>query len=185
MNHHVDHGNTYHGFTALNQRLIVFGKSSILTQPGKRSLNNPSPGKDDKLVRLGSFDDFNGPAVPPNRPIHKLPGITAIRPDDFKASPSRTQLLDQQLAAVTVLDVGRVNDQREDQAERVNDDMALTPLGFLARIVPSVAPFSAVLTDWLSMMPALGVGLRPFSIRTRRRSCSWIFSHVPSSRKQR
>ncbi len=123
-------------------------------------------------MRLRAFDDFNDPAVPANRPIHKLPGITAIGPDHFKAPPSRTQLPDQQLAAVTVLDVGRVNDQREDQAERVNDDMALAPLGFLARIVPSVAPFSAVLTDWLSMMPALGVGLRPSSIRTRRRSCS-------------
>ncbi len=123
-------------------------------------------------MRLGSFDDFNDPAVPANRPIYKLSGITPIGPDHFKAPPSRTQLLDQQLAAITVLDVGRVNDQREDQAERVNDDMALAPLGFLARIVPSVAPFSAVLTDWLSMMPALGVGLRPSSIRTRRRSCS-------------
>ncbi len=150
----------------------VFGEPSILAQPGERSLNNPSLGKDDKLVRLRAFDDFDDPAVPANRPIHKLAGITAIGPNHFKAPPSRTQLPDQQLAAVTVLDVGRVNHQREDQPERVNDDMALAPLGFLARIVPSVAPFSAVLTDWLSMMPALGVGLRPSSIRTRRRSCS-------------
>ncbi len=123
-------------------------------------------------MRLRAFDDFNDPAVPADRPIYKLSGITAIGPDHFKAPPSRAQLLDQQLAAVTILDVGRVNDQREDQAKRVNNDMALAPLGFLARIVPSVAPFSAVLTDWLSMMPALGVDLRPSSIRTRRRSCS-------------
>ena len=172
MNHHIDHGNAYHGFTALNQRLIVFGKSSVLTQPGERSLDNPAFGHDDKLVRLRTFDNFYDPAVPADRPIHKLSGITAIGPDHFKAPPPRTELLDQQLAAITVLHVGRVNDQREDQAERVNNDMALAPLGFLARIVPSVAPFSAVLTDWLSMMPALGVGLRPSSIRTRRRSCS-------------
>ena len=172
MNHHIDHGNTNHRLTALNQSLIVFGKSSVLPKPCKRSFNNPSLGENNKLVRIRSFDDFDNPAVPADRPIHKLPGITAISPDHFKASPSRTQLLDQQLAAITVLDVGRVNDQREDQAERVNDDMTLAPLGFLARIVPSVAPFSAVLTDWLSMIPALGVGLRPSSIRTRRRSCS-------------
>jgi len=172
VNHHIDHGNTYHGFTALNQRLIVFGEPSVFTEPSERSLNDPSLGKDDKLARVCTFDDFDDPAVPADRPVHKLSGITAVGPDHFKAPPSRTELLDQQLAAVTVLNVGRVNDQREDQAECVNDDMALTPLGFLARIVPSVAPFSAVLTDWLSMMPALGVGLRPSSIRTRRRSCS-------------
>jgi len=110
--------------------------------------------------------------MPANRPIHKLTGITAIGPDNFKAPPSRTQLLDQQFAAVTVLHAGRMHDQREDQPERVYNNMTLAPLDFLARIVPSVAPFSAVLTDWLSMMPALGVGLRPSSIRTRRRSCS-------------
>ena len=123
-------------------------------------------------MRVRTFDDFDDSAVPANRPIDKLPGVTAIGPDHFKAPPSRTQLLDEQLTAVTVLNVGWVNDQREDQTERVNDDMALAPLGFLARIVSSVAPFSAVLTDWLSMMPALGVGFRPSSIRTRRRSCS-------------
>ncbi len=172
MNHHIDHGNAYHGFAALNQRLIVFGESSIFAQPSERSLDNPALGKDDKLVRVRTFDDFDNSAVPADRPIHKLSGIATIGPDHFKAPPSRPQLLDQQLAAITVLDVGRVNDQREDQAERVNNDVTLAPLGFLARIVPSVAPFSAVLTDWLSMMPALGVGLRPSSIRTRRRSCS-------------
>ncbi len=161
MNHHIDHGDTDQGFTTLNQRFIVFGESSILAKPGKRSLNNPSLWENDKIVRLRAFDDFDDSAVPADRPIDKLPGITAIGPDDFETSPSRTELPDQQLAAVTVLDVGRVNDQREDQAERVNDDMTLAPLGFLARIVPSVAPFSAVLTDWLSMMPALGVGMRP------------------------
>lgn len=172
MNHHIDHGNAYHGFAALNQRLIVFGESSIFAQPSEGSLDNPSLGKDHKLVRVRAFDDFDNSSVPANRPIHKLSGITTIGPDDFKAPPSRAALLDQQSAAVAVLDVGRVNDQCKDQAQRVNDDMALAPLGFLARIVPSVAPFSAVLTDWLSMMPALGVGLRPSSIRTRRRSCS-------------
>ena len=172
MNHHIDHGNTNHRLTALNQSLIVFGKSSVLPKPGKRSFNNPSLGENDKRVRIRSFDNFDNPAIPAHCPIHKLPGITTIGPDHFEAPPSRAQLLDQQFAAVTVLDVGRVNDQCEDQAERVNNDMALAPLCFLARVVPSLAPFSAVLTDWLSMMPALGVGLRPSSIRTRRRSCS-------------
>ena len=124
------------------------------------------------MVSIRSFDDFNDPAIPAHCPTHKPSGITAISPDDLEATPSRTQLFDQQFTAVTILDVGRVDDQCENQAERVNNDMTLAPKRFLARVVPSVAPFSAVLTDWLSMMPALGVGLRPSSIRTRRRSCS-------------
>lgn len=123
-------------------------------------------------MRVRSFNDFNNSAIPADGPVHKPSGITAIGPDHFEAPPSRAQLLDQQLSAVTVLDVGRMHDQSENQAERVNNDMALAPKRFLACIVPSVAPFSAVLTDWLSMIPALGVGLRPFLIRTRDRSRS-------------
>jgi len=172
MNHDIDHGNADHGFTALRERLIVFGESSVLAEPGERSLHNPALGQDHELVRVRALDDVDDPAVPTLGPVHKLSGVTAVGPDDFETSPARTQLLDQEFTAVTVLDVGRVNHQREDQPERVHDDMTLAPLGFLARIVPSVAPFSAVLTDWLSITPALGVGLRPSLTRTRRRSWS-------------
>lgn len=79
-------------------------------------------------------------------------------------------MLDQQFTAVTVLDVGRVHDECENQTERANNDMTPAPERFLARIVSSIASFSAVLTDWLSMMPALGVGLRPSLNRTCDRS---------------
>ena len=170
MNHQIDHGDTDHGFAGCGEGFIVFRQSAIFSKPGECSLNNPSLGKDDKFVRIRSFDDFDDPSIPANRPIHKLTGISAIGPDDFEAPPSRPQLFDQQFTTVTVLDVGRVHDQCENQTERVNNDMTLAPKRFLARIVPSVAPFSAVLTDWLSMIPALGVGLRPFLIRTRDRS---------------
>ncbi len=172
MNHQVDHGNTDHGFAGISEGFIVFRQAAVFSKPCKCSFNNPPLSKDDKLVRIRSFHDFNDPAIPADCPIHKLSGITAIGPDHFKAPPLRTQLFDEKFSAVTVLDVGRVHDQGENQSQRVNNDMTLAPLGFLARIVPSVAPCSAVLTDWLSMIPALGVGLRPSLIRTRDRSRS-------------
>ena len=168
----MDHGDTDHSFAGFGEGFIVFREAAVFSKPCKCSPDNPPLGKDNKMVSIRSFDDFNDPAIPAHCPTHKPSGITAISPDDLEATPSRTQLFDQQFAAVTVLDVGRVYDQCENQAERVNNDMTLAPKRFLARVVPSVAPFSAVLTDWLSMMPALGVGLRPSSIRTRRRSCS-------------
>ncbi len=172
MHHQIDHGDTDHGFAGFGEGFIVFREAAVFPKPCKRSLDNPPLGKDNKIVSIRSLDDFNDPAIPAHCPIHKPSGITAVGPDDFEAPPSRAQLFDQQFAAVTVLDVGRVNDQCENQAERVNNDMTLAPKRFLARVVPSVAPFSAVLTDWLSMIPALGVGLRPFLIRTCDRSRS-------------
>jgi len=54
----------------------------------------------------------------------------------------------------------------EQQAERVYQYVALAAVDLLARVVTADPPFSVVLTDWLSMIAALGCGSRP----ARRRS---------------
>jgi hypothetical protein len=46
-------------------------------------------------------------------------------------------------------------------------------------------PFSVVLTLWLSMLPALGVGARPARTRSRSRSAVWMRSQSPLSRHAR
>jgi hypothetical protein len=81
-------------------------------------------------------------------------------------------LSDEQATAVAILNVRRVNHERYDQTQRVDDYMTLAAKDFLPRVVPAIPPFSAVFTDWLSMMPTLGVGLLPTLRRTwaRRRS---------------
>ncbi len=87
MHHQIDHGDTDHGFAGFGEGFIVFREAAVFSKPCKCSFNDPSLGKDDKFVRVGSFDDFNDPAIPADRPVHELPGITAIGPDDFKATP--------------------------------------------------------------------------------------------------
>lgn len=84
--------------------------------------------------------------------------IATVREDQFQSSESRPQLLDQQFAAVAVLNVGRMDSQCDDQPKGIDDQMALAAPYLLARVVPPRPPFSAVLTDWLSRMPTLGVG---------------------------
>jgi hypothetical protein len=66
------------------------------------------------------------------------------------------------------LNVRSVNDQGNNQAKRIYQNMAFTPLYLLTRVVTTVPPFR-LLTLWLSRMAALGVGLRPFLRRTRSR----------------
>ena len=46
----------------------------------------------------------------------------------------------------------------QQQAQRIDHDMVLAARHFLARIIAPRPPFSVVLTDWLSMIAALGVG---------------------------
>jgi len=172
VNHHIDHSNADHGFAALDRALVVFGQSAVLSKPSKRTLDDPALRQDHELMRVRPFHNLDDATVPAGGPLYKATGIAAIRPDHLETPPARAELLDQPLAPIPILHVGRVDDQRDDKAKRVDDDMALSPLDFLARIVTSFAPFSAVFTDWLSMMAALGVGLRPSNCRTRTRSRS-------------
>src|SRR5437773_41288 len=53
------------------------------------------------------------------------------------------------------------------------------PLTFLWASYPRASPPSVDGTDWLSMLPALGVGFRPSARRTRSRRASWIRASVP------
>ena len=172
MNHQVDHGNADHGLAALDQSFVVFRQSPVSTQPGERPFHNPSFGQNFKGVHSIALHDLDDPPIPSRRPIHEASGITAVREDEFQTPESSAQSFHQQLAAVAILDVGRVHDQGQDQPQRVHDQMPLTPLDLLARVVPARPPFSAVFTDWLSMMPAEGVGFFPAFRRTwaRRRS---------------
>jgi hypothetical protein len=73
----------------------------------------------------------------------------------------------------------------EDQPERVDDDVSLASLDLLATIVTAWPPFSVVFTVWLSMITALGVGSRPALLRTSSRRASWILSHTPARRQTR
>jgi hypothetical protein len=69
-----------------------------------------------------------------------------------------------QKRAIAVLQVGRVDDDGEDQAEGVDEQMALLAFDLLARViarrVDARPPFSAPFTLWLSITPALGLAAR-------------------------
>lgn len=166
MNHQIDHSNDYHGFTAMGQCFVVLRQSAVLTQPSESPLDDPSFRQHDKLVQCGTLDDFDETSGPAACPVNKPASIATVGEDQLQASKARPQLAEQQLAAVSILNVGRMDDQRHDQADGIDDQMTLAAKDFLARIVPAIPPFSAVFTDWLSMMPTLGVGLRPAFRRT-------------------
>jgi hypothetical protein len=77
-----------------------------------------------------------------------------------------------QTRSVAVLDIGRVDDGDKDQPENIYEQMAFAAIDLLARIVAVRAPLSVVLTDWLSMMAALGWRSRPAASRTSPRNSS-------------
>jgi hypothetical protein len=161
MDHQVDHGNEDHRLAALGQGLVVLGESAVLSEPGKGAFDDPSFGQHDEPMQQGTLDDLDNASVPAAGPVDEAPGIAAVGEDQLQTPKTCSQLPDQQFPTIAVLNVGRVHHQRHDQAEGVDDQMTLAPKDFLARVVPTIPPFSAVLTDWLSRIPTLGVGFLP------------------------
>ena len=107
MEHRIGHGNEDHRLAALGQGFVVLGQSSVLAQPGKRTLNDPSFGQHNELVQQRTLDDFDKASIPATRPIDEAPGIAAVGKDQLQTPKSRSPLADQQSAGVAVLNVGR------------------------------------------------------------------------------
>ncbi len=90
-----------------------------------------------------------------------------------------------QLASIPVGDVGRVDDEREDETLRVHQDVPLASLQLLAAVIAREPPFAVVLTDWLSRIATLGLTSRPARRRACSRQCVWTRSQVPSRHQSR
>src|SRR5258708_25929003 len=88
-------------------------------------------------------------------------------------------------ASIAILNVGRMNDGVEQEAQCVDKNVPLLALDLLARIVPvrinERPPFSALFTLWLSMMAAVGLASRCSRSRHCSSRASWILPYVPSS----
>jgi len=115
---------------------------------------------------IGTFDDF---CFEVRQDFHQSPlelrsliaGVgEQLRQEGIHPEHGRKQ----QDAAVSILNVCRVDDGVQQQAQRVYENMAFLPLDFLACIIAmridEGPPFSALFTLWLSMMAAVGLASR-------------------------
>lgn len=85
---------------------------------------------------IGALDDFDGPGAGiGNRPSRLRALIAGICEDTFDEGKGAACLAKDLADAVAVLDVGRMNDDAQQQTERVDEDMALAARDLLARII--------------------------------------------------
>ena len=101
----------------------------------------------------------------------RLAPVAAIGNRTLQGREPRRRRLEQDGDDVSILIIGRQYGECVHQAERIDADVALLALDFLARIVPARIdvwpPFSALFTLWLSTIESVGVGALPASSRTR------------------
>lgn len=137
-------------------------------------------GKDfESFLLLRPFNNLQGDIKGFPGCFNQLAPVSAIGP--HQRQPGQlTDLGHGNEGTVPVLNISLMNVQSPDQALGIYDDMALSAFNLLSRIVTTDPPFEVVLTDWLSMMTALGVSSRPACLLTSRRKVLWILVITPS-----
>lgn len=169
----MDHRPVDHRFAALCESFIVLAQSTVPAEPRKRPFHDPTFGQDDEAGDIAqTLDNLQRPAAKRLRPSDELSRVAAVGPDDLELGEQAANLPQHKLGAVAVLDVGGVDNDSQNQTKHIDDDVPLSALDFLTRVVPALPPFSTVFTDWLSMIAAVGVRLRPAFTRTFSRRAS-------------
>jgi hypothetical protein len=184
----MDHGHANHRLARLHQQLIIFAQPTVAVEPPQRTFYDPAFREDGKALsdrRSGDNLQVHGPMdVQSSHPVDQRPRIRLIRPDPAQPGELVPEDLQRALGPVTVLHTGCGDHHREDQPERIDEEVAFAPFDLFVRIEAADPPFSVVLTDWLSMIPALGCRRLPAAARTspHRRSC--MCCQVPSFRQR-
>jgi hypothetical protein len=151
----------------LVQSFPVLGQSPASIEPCDGALDDPTFRQHDELAHIRPLDDLDvDPAADALQSRLELrPLVTAVSIELEQERIHAEQGAHQQHTAITVLDVGGMDNRVQQKALSIYKDMALLALDLFARIEASrvnrAPPFSALLTLWLSMIAAVGLFSRP------------------------
>lgn len=117
-------------------------------------------------MQVASLDDLQSPATGIGDDLgHLRLLIAGISENTLDKGEQPPRPAEQVAGAIAVLHIGGLNADAQQEAERIDQDMALAPGDFLARVIPlrvkRRAPFCAALPLWLSMIAADGLVSRP------------------------
>ena len=180
----MNHRDLDHRLTAGRCFFVILAEPSTPAHPAEGPFHHPATRQNHEPCRvIGARDDLQGQAPGSERapnPLDQRPGIAAVGPDLLEAVEPAANRLEHELGPVAILDVGRVDDDRQEQPEGIDQDVPLAAVDLFARVVTMDPPFSVVLTDWLSNTAAEGWRWRPSAWRRSPRSSSSRRLKVPS-----
>ena len=145
--HDADHGETDEGGDGMSIALEVAGEASIAADPRQGAFDDPAFGQDDEAVQLVALDDLEFPGAglcDGAGRFHAL--IAGIGEDalDEREEVARAPI-ENEPRAIAILHIGRMDDDVQQETERVDENMPLAARDLLARIealrVERGAPF--------------------------------------------
>jgi hypothetical protein len=132
--------------------LEVFGETATAADPGEGALYDPTLGQNDEAVQLAASDDLKLPGArlgDRGSSFRRL--IASVGEDAFyERAETAGAPIEYQPRTVAILDIRRVNDDIQQEAERVDQYVPLATLDLLARVIARRVerrpPFCAPLT---------------------------------------
>jgi len=145
--HDADHGQSDEGSDGAGVALEIACQAAIAADPGQGSFDDPALGQYDEFVQLVALDDLEHPTAGVGCGLRGARSLIAGIGEDAldEGEEAAGAPIENQARPVAVLNVGGMNDDVQQEAERVDQDMALAPGDLLARIKPlrvkRAAPF--------------------------------------------
>ena len=136
--HDADHGQSDEGSDGAGVALEIACQAAIAADPGQGSFDDPALGQYDEFVQLVALDDLQppGPGLCDRRGElgSAIAGIGEDALDEGEEAAGAS--IENQPRPVAVLNIGGMDDDVQQEAERIDQDMALAPGDLLARIKP-------------------------------------------------
>jgi hypothetical protein len=145
--HDADHREPDEGGDSARISLEIARQAAIAADPGQGSFDDPALGQDDEFVQFVALDDLDRPMAGAGCGVRDAGSlVTGIGEDALdKGEQAAGAPVENQSRPITILNVGRMNDDVQQEAERIDQDVALAPGDLLARIkslrVERGAPF--------------------------------------------
>ena len=124
-----------HGLGGLVPVFVMLAQATIVRQPGEGSLDHPAFGQQlESFDVIIAFDNLEDPLAKAKYPLNQFARVATISPHSQHARPCPLdlRLLEDELGSVAILNVGRVNDYCEYQAQRIHQDVSLDPVDFFS-----------------------------------------------------
>jgi len=145
--HEADHGETDEGRHGSRITLEIAGEPSVAADPSEGSLDNPSLGQDDETMQLIALDDLKCPGAGLGDGCGGLGSLVAGISEDAldEGKEAARASIEDKRRAVAILYIGGVDDDIQQEAERIDENMPFSARDLLARIkalrVERGAPF--------------------------------------------
>ena len=121
----------------LDGALVVAGEAAVAHEPAEGPLHDPPPPDQLEAVRVAALDDLDGDAGEgPGAVCEVLAGVAAVGPHELQRGEHGRQADEQEFRAGFVADGGGGDDQRQQPALGVGDQVT-APAGDLLPFIPA------------------------------------------------